>query len=1106
MSDDHKDASVASDDATPRSAVAQRRVALWARAPKAADALWEAIDNRIRTKEKLAVVRSQRADADVVVYLLAAEDFADAETARTLAAEISGDTAPLRLLLEPAPVDDAGIRMRIAETLAAIGRRKGAVTLSSEKQAGEDAADVLRRQAKAVAIVLKRRSAGPPPSAQSESEPLAQAEEDDATTARAQKKAAKRAARLAKKAQRRSTKDETARSEASEKAERKGGRDKAASRADKPSADAKRKTKRAARSSLAEKPAPDDDAGPCETATATKADRQATPDEPKRPREKESRRRQPRAADAVAEDDEFQTADAADELDASQSDRPLSIAIVGMDEGASAALRRALQDGFGAAGIEVSAPRSPNRAEIFVYAFDHPPLDAEEIGRQAEVFAKDATRLRIFLERAAPPAAEGAPGLDAENRAIATLAIGLSGTFLELSPKFRRYGIENMIVDGRPSRAGYGLIAASILGIAAGRKPSRRSFACPPPDAPPDLVEARALSDSPSQLLSLLSWSARTPPKSLWTHVEKEGIEEFAQSKMTLPSGETLDLDLPIDWKMALPDRRARGYLQGLEFLSAPLAYWYGKANGRGGDNIAEIDAVLKQRGVTASSLLTRIGEIIVDFARKHPRQSAPEAWQESVVAQRARVFVLFVLCCKTAAKRRIKFDEAMGAAVFHDLLDLSEALRTGDSYAPCCVEGVEQDCLLIGLALALRKTAYAQLLLRDGLDRLNRLQLGLGLYADGVWRQGSFAAHCSVLSSLSILMGDFDASDAAMIEPIAAAAKKMTVFAEAMLKSDGHAIALEGGRQISYAKRLNGVRQALSRLGFGGKTASARPARIRFHSRITETYGFRDARYFISHSTQKVSPDSSQVVLHARRASVPRGDPGGVTLVFAHGPDDLLVRAEPAERIRPRQDQAPLFDPALRNGYHVDGVGYSPEIGIEPNATRIVKSWRGPGWAAAKSVDGTYAGAVIGRVAIHLKAHHALIVVDELAGDGGEAKEFEQFWNIAPAFAPPASNESPLRFASPEQGGLTVRFDARLPSVVAIDKAGAGPCLRRRARLSRGVMASLFQWTDNPAPAALGVERGELGDWVVVASGAGFEARLSLAGDELLYAPLGGA
>ncbi len=119
-----------------------------------------------------------------------------------------------------------------------------------------------------------------------------------------------------------------------------------------------------------------------------------------------------------------------------------------------------------------------------------------------------------------------------------------------------------------------------------------------------------------------------------------------------------------------------------------------------------------------------------------------------------------------------------------------------------------------------------------------------------------------------------------------------MTAFAEAMLKSNGQPPAIDESKEKSYADRLSGARKTIARAG-GKYTPSGKP---QLRTRITDTYVFREAQYFISHSSQKISLDSSLVVLHAAAPSMAREDPGGVTLVFAYGESNLLIRTEPSE------------------------------------------------------------------------------------------------------------------------------------------------------------------------------------------------------------------
>src|SRR6202012_3582548 len=130
-----------------------------------------------------------------------------------------------------------------------------------------------------------------------------------------------------------------------------------------------------------------------------------------------------------------------------------------------------------------------------------------------------------------------------------------------------------------------------------------------------------------------------------------------------------------IDWPVELAKLSAEGEVYGLEFLAGPLNYWYSKASGRNSAQIGEIDAFLKERGATASEVLAQAGKIILDFAGKHPL-SPSAAWRERAVSRRARILALFVLCCKMAAKRKIRVDEAVCTQIFLELLDLIELLR----------------------------------------------------------------------------------------------------------------------------------------------------------------------------------------------------------------------------------------------------------------------------------------------------------------------------------------------------------------------------------------------------------------------------------------------
>jgi hypothetical protein len=920
----------------------------------------------------------------------------------------------------------------------------------------------------------------------------AQPAPNDSSGTKATKKAERKAANKTARAAAATAVEGGGESADSENADRSARKtEKAAKKAEKSSKKAERKVAKKAASAAAA--ITDTDSTPADSVDTAKSARKAQKAIQKA--ERQAKRGdegvssgEPRATKREKKRERKKTEDS-DDAQASQS---LRIVLEGLNDASAAKLRRTMD--IALAGVTVDWSAAERRSDIAIYAFDDAPVSAAEITARAPAIADRKAKVRIFFARTGAVGEEGGPSFAEENRAIAMLAGDFEGALIQLDPKIQRYGLETMLVDGQLADAAYDIIATSILGFAADKFP-RRKFARPsPPPPPPDLIAARALAETPAELLSQLTWNDAVAPKLLWTHASKESAEAFLDRKISLSDDKVLDINLPIAWPAESPNRGAEGQVFGLDFLSGPLNYWYSKANGRASNQITEVDAVLKGRGVAASEMLSYAGKIILDFAEKHPL-SISVAWEEKAITHRTRVFALFVMCCKMAAKRKVKFDETVCTKVYCLLLELIEVLRSDDFYVPCSFDGMQQDCLLAGLALVLRKSDYADRLLSDTLKRIRTLQLEPGLTAEGVWRTGPFSDHCTLLSQIKTLLSDFGSDDAALVEPFAVPAKRMTMFAEAVVKSNGNAPSFDDSRQKSYAKKLSSTRRALAGAGFS-KNAPAR-SKTAIAPRMMETYVFREAQYFISHSMLKVSPESSLVLLHADPASFARSDPGGVTLVFARGETDLLIRVESPES-EEKDDDAVSFDPALRNGYHVNGLGFVADEAIKPNAARLVKSWRGPGWAAAKSVDEINPAASVARIVIHLKAVHALIVVDELVTANGEEALFEQFWHVAPGVTPFESVATSLQFSVGAGGFLSIAFDMQVP--VAIAPEGEGSSIRRDARFANGVAVSLFQWSDAPAPVAIDALQGGAGAWSLTASGNGFGVRLSMSGDELRH------
>ena len=352
---------------------------------------------------------------------------------------------------------------------------------------------------------------------------------------------------------------------------------------------------------------------------------------------------------------------------------------------------------------------------------------------------------------------------------------------------------------------------------------------------------------------------------------------------------------------------------------------------------------------------------MILDFLGKHPRASAPSAWEEKKLTRRVRVLTLFVLCCKAALKRKIKFSEAGCTTGLHALAGAYRVLRSDDFYIPCSLDGIEQDCLTIGIALALRGTAYGNLLLSECLDRLKRLRINRAFRPEGVWLGNTYATHCSVLATLTgLFAGSFPSADAALIEAFHCRRKEddgvRGGHAQEQRPAPRHRRKQGEVLRRAPLRRAQDDRACGRQADAGGKAAA--PA-----DRITDTYVFRENHYFISHSAQKVDPDSFAGGPACGRAldrtRGPRRRHAGLRLWRIRPAHPHRTGREGGRR-EAGKSEPDEFDPALRNGYRIDGEGNVPPDGDGAKSARMVKSWRGPGWAAAKSFESNYGRASV--------------------------------------------------------------------------------------------------------------------------------------------------
>lgn len=583
---------------------------------------------------------------------------------------------------------------------------------------------------------------------------------------------------------------------------------------------------------------------------------------------------------------------------------------------------------------------------------------------------------------------------------------------------------------------------------------------------PADLAEAVELSRKPSELLKTLSWSDELPPRSLRVIPNPENVAHFLDGQVCLRERggvQAVEYYFPFDWHVLRPGRSAEHMLYGLDFVSEVLAYWNLKAIGQPAPKFGAVEAGLKQRGITAASLLGATGAVILDCARA--QSSLPdEAWQVAALQRRARACESFLLCCRIASARRIAFEESMCAEVFRVLLATLERLRITALAFPGTSAGVAHTALLIALAIPLRRTTYGKLLIEEARDALLSIHLESGLSEDGVWREG-FAQHASVfdlLSTLSIDLRPVEGRKPSLSEALA----KLSRFIDAYLAQDGTSPALSETAPAPYGKILRAARASM-KPSLKPPSAAGKPEQAPLL--------FPRGGYFIGRSEKPDDPRASHLVLQARSAAQ-----GGPTLSFRVGPDDLLVGGGTLDRRAPAPARAfAKKSPAAHNFIRVNGLDY-PDASSPDGGAVIEQAWREQHWSAARLTMQAFPQAVITRTVIHLEPVQALLVVDELLARMGSA-QFEQFWHVSPRLWAQDVTSSGAHFTCPGGGVLTAQFDSQVPlqmqdatkdglSWVAMSKREVlpNPYLVRTLKAERAVLGSFFRWASGAVAAGI--------------------------------------
>lgn len=825
---------------------------------------------------------------------------------------------------------------------------------------------------------------------------------------------------------------------------------------------------------------------------ARKEQPEQAPAEPKQERRKKKQRREETGRDA-SDDGESEPMEAG---------AALKVAIL-----ANAVTARSLMSALTAAlaegGNGIVEADSDSRADLIVAVWERSGSTLRELSEQISQVETHRRTKRIFI----PPASQVGSDDGEAWQEILRLAGAHGAVVVDLPEPGREWAEQ--------AAAAIGNILAS-LGVGNAKPITARQV------PRPELLELAALAEKPAALLAALSSDGKSLPRSLRAPLDLNAMEAFVESTALIRTGrrrarksetgeepETLSLELPIGWSMENESVDAKRYLLGLEFLAPVLSYWLMRASNSKDGDVAKIDRALKQKGITASFLLNRTGEIIADFAGADPAHLPPQAWNAAVVAGRVRALMLFLLCAKIASQRRINFDEARCGPALLALLGGLEWLRHADWREPISPEAIEHEGFLVAVASPIGGTPYGSALISETLARLKRFQIGPGLSADGVWA-GGFGDHCTVLSSLAEIVSGLQAHKLSDAGVLSDAIRRMGPFAAAMLKSDGCAPALDENPSKSFARSLTQVRTTLR--SADKPDAAASPAEESTEPlRSAGTHVFPAAGYLISHSAKKPHPRSTQLVFHALAEPPAAAGIGGVSLSFAIGPTDLIIGGgvttrKASETVR----EASRLDQAAHNSFRINGKSYdrfAASTGIA-----FGQFWTGDDWSAAAASNRAYEDGGVTRTVVHLKKHNALIVVDELAAKTEDAAEFEQFWHLAPQLTP---SQEPLCFASDRSGALVVAVDGQdLPAVERGDESNPigwtrdsegevvpNFYLRRGRRTVHGAMATLFCWMPEYHPVFVELSVNGLGAWSVRAGGAEFDARFTLAENGLVSA-----
>jgi hypothetical protein len=674
----------------------------------------------------------------------------------------------------------------------------------------------------------------------------------------------------------------------------------------------------------------------------------------------------------------------------------------------------------------------------------------------------------------------------ASDVSVSAAAAAESGIFLPLSFLVERHSKARLLDgEGGLTAEGAAVLAAALREQVFFAR-SQTLFCDPTSLQPPeDLAAALSLSERPPELLKALTWVDDVPPSSIRVPLNPKSVEHFLDGNVCLSvrdGAEPLPFYFPFDWQNAVSSRGAENALYGLDFATNVLVYWQLKATGVSSPNLANIGTAVRERGITAASLLSAAGAVILDCLSAG--NALPEtAWHVTLLQRRARACEMFLLCCKIAARRRIRFDESACSKVFSGLLGILERLRavTFTDIGSC--RSVGHAVVLIGLALPLKKITYGQVLLAETLGALHSVHLDRGMSADGVWREG-FAQHCSVFGLLRTLTANLKGVDGAGRSIFAESSVKLARFIDGFLSADGSVPPIGEMPPMNHRKLARPARMLL-------KSATASASNRALARRGESGLWLEEAGYFISRTDISTKP-STYLVVQARSAPA-----GGPSLSFIVESEPLLIGGGTQSRRAPLEARrASREEPSVHNTIRLNDLSYAQADNHGPEAIRLEAAWGGENWSAARLINGAFAQMQMARTVIHLKALTGLLIIDELMSRVATAK-FEQFWQLAPRMLSDDGAGAQLHIGCPGGGVLTATFDRMAPAQfipaakrglawTSTSKRGAvpNPQLLRTTVAANALLGALFRWQPRGIDSQLQVDPAN-GGWVAaIASG----------------------